>query len=396
MIAALDDLVVTEPGFFLRDDYYDTLAWLRATAPAHRLRDGMWLISRYEDIRAISRQPDLFSSRHGAIINDPLRAAEPNDEAGSLIHLDPPIHADYRKVLNRRFTPRSVGSYEAAIRAEADRAFSGLSVGDEIDAVEQIASPVPVAVIAELLGISDGDRSDFRRWSEAIIEISDNPGDASVAAAAAELFVFLDEHVRARAAQPAEDLISTILGVEVGGAPMTHEQVMMFCLTLLVAGNETTRSLLSGAIEVLADHPDQRAALAEDPALLPNAIEECLRWVTPIQSFCRTTTQPVEVGGAAIPVGAYLVMLYASGNRDETVFGPTANQFDITRPVSPAHVAFGFGEHLCLGASLARLEAKIVLEQLLRRFPNYEVTGEPTHVRSTLTRSIATLPVRLG
>lgn len=392
---ALVDLDITVPGFFLRDDYHEALAWLRAHSPAHRLADGSWLITTYEDIRAISRQPARFSSRRGALVNDPLRGRKPNDASGSLLHLDPPIHADYRALLNRRFTPRAVGGMEGVVRAAVDEVLDRLAVGDAIDAVAEICSPVPVVVIAELLGIADGDRADFRRWSDAVIEVADHPDDPVIAAATAELFAFLDAHVRSRVEHPRDDLISVLVDAEVGGAPMTHAQVMMFCLTLLVAGNETTRSLLSGAMEALAEHPDQRAALAADPSLLAGAVEECLRWVTPIQAFCRTTTEDVELGGCPIPADAYLVMLYASGNRDESVFGPTADRFDVTRPANPAHVAFGFGEHLCLGAALARLEARIVLEQVLARFPRYEVTGPGVVTPSTLTRTLATLPVVL-
>jgi cytochrome P450 len=393
---ALDALDITEPGFFLRDDYHETLAWLRAHEPVHPLADGSWLMSAYDDIRAVSSQPARFSSRHGALVNDPLRGGEPDDDSGSLLHLDPPIHADYRKLLNRRFTPRAVGSMEDTVRSTVGLVLDDLAIGDEIDAVERIAAPIPVVVIAELLGIGDGDRDDFRRWSDAVIEISDRPDDPVVARAAAELFGFLDAHVRARASAPGDDLISMLVGAEVGGRPLTHAQVMMFCLTLLVAGNETTRSLLSGGMLALAEHPEQRAALAADHARLGGAVEECLRWVTPIQAFCRTTTEAVELRGRTVPPDAYLVLLYASGNRDEAVFGPTAATFDIARPVSPTHVAFGFGEHLCLGASLARLEARIVFEQLLRRFPNYEISAAPAYVPSTLTRSIDTLPVVLG
>jgi cytochrome P450 len=393
--AILDDLDITKAGFFLRDDYDAALQWLRANAPVHPLPDGSYLVSRYEDIRAISRQPALFSSRHGALVNDPLRGREPNDASGSLLHLDPPLHAEYRTLLNRRFTPRAAGLLEPAVRATVDEVLDRLSPGDEVDLIAQLAAPIPVAVIAELLGVADGDRSDFRRWSDAVIEISDRPGDEQARADAAELFAFLDAHVQERAAHPTDDLISVLVGAEVGGAPLTSAQALMFCLTLLVAGNETTRSLLSGGLVALAEHPDQRAALVADESLLVGAVEECLRWVTPIQAFCRTTTDEVEVGGRAIPKDSYLVMLYASGNRDETVFGPTADRFDVSRPANPAHLAFGFGEHLCLGASLARLEARVVFEQVLHRFPTYEVLGDPVFVPSTLTRSIGSVPVRL-
>jgi len=390
----LQDLEITTPGFFLRDDYYDVLAWLREHAPLHPAGDRTWLVSRYDDIREISRRPDVFSSRYGALVNDPLRSSSPNDDAGSILHLDPPLHASYRKLLNREFTPRAAAHLEPAIVAATEAAFVALPAGEEIDFVEHVAAPIPVTVIAELLGISDGDRSDFRRWSDAIMEITDDPSPAAQATSA-ELFAFLDTHVSQRFSAPGDDLLSLLATSSVDGRRLTHTQVLMFALTLLVAGNETTRSLLSGAACELAAHPDQRAALAADPGGLTDAVEECVRWVTPIQAFCRTATQPVEVAGGAVAEGDYLVLLYASGNRDAAAFGPTADEFDVTRPPTPAHVAFGFGEHLCLGAALARLEGRVVLGELLRRFPRYEVTGEPEYVPSTLTRNIASLAVRL-
>ena len=392
---ALADLDVEQAGFYLRDDYYELCAWLRAHQPVHRSANGMWLVSTYDDIREISRRPDAFTSRRGALINDPLRLVEPNDDAGSLLHLDPPLHADYRKLLNREFTPRAVSKMEDAIRRTVTAAFDALSGDETIDFVERVALPIPVAVVADLLGMGGHDMAEFRRWSDATIEVTDNPTE-EVLASITEFFLFLDEHVRRRFESPGDDLLSLLATAHVGDQPLTPEQVQMFCLTLVVAGNETTRSLLSGSALALAEHPEQRAQLALEPALLPGAVEECLRWVTPIQAFCRTATATTEIGGVTVDAGDYLVMLYASGNRDESVFGPTADRFDITRPPTPAHVAFGFGEHLCLGASLARLEARIVLEELLRRHPNYEIVGEPEYVPSTLTRSLARLPVVMG
>jgi cytochrome P450 len=398
--AALAGLDITEPGFFLRPDYWDALAWLRAESPVHDLGDGHVLVTRHDDIRAVSRRPDRFSSRHGALVNDPLRRSGPDDDAGSLLHLDPPRHAEHRALLNRRFTPRAVEGFAAGIRARTVEVLDALAdeaaSGAEVDLVARLAAPVPVAVIADLLAVPVADRAQFRRWSDAVIDISDRPDDPAVAAAAAELFAFLDAHVRGRARAPGDDLASQLAASQVGGRGLTHDQVVMFCVTLLVAGNETTRSLVSGAIDVLAAHPDQRAALAADRGLTPGAVEESLRWVTPIQAFCRTVTAPTEVGGTPVAAGAYLVLLYASGNRDEAAFGPTAGSFDITRPASPAHVAFGFGEHLCLGAALARLEARVVLDELLARHPRYVVTGPPVYTPSTLTRSIAVLPVVLA
>ncbi len=388
-------LDITRPGFFGRDDYHDVLTWLRANAPAFPLADGSWLLSAYDDIRAVSHQTDRFTSRRGALVNDPLRGTEPNDAAGSLLHLDPPLHAEYRKLLNRRFTPRAAALLEPAVRATVDEVLDGLEGESDIEAVDRLAAPIPVAVIAELLGVAGPDRAQFRRWSDAVIEVSDHPDDEALVSAAGELFAYLDAHVRERMAHPTDDLISALVEAEVAGAPLTRSQVLLFCVTLLVAGNETTRSLLSGGLLALADHPDQRRAVATGEVALGDAVEECLRWVTPIQAFCRTTNQPVVLGGRSIPAQAYVVMLYASANRDETVFGPTADRFDVTRQTTPGHLAFGFGEHLCLGASLARLEAEVVFEQVLQRFPTYQVTGPTSHVPSTLTRSLATLPICL-
>jgi cytochrome P450 len=397
--AGLADLDIEASGFYLRPDYYELLAWLRARDPIHRLASGLVLVSRYEDIREISRDPGRFSSRRGALVNDPLRAVEPNDEAGSLLHLDPPLHADYRKLLNREFTPRAVARMEDTVRRIVTEAFDALSAGEAADLVEAVALPIPVRVIAELIGMAHHDLADVRRWSDATIAVMDDPSE-QVMVDVVEFSGVLAEHVRERfeaasAGQPIDDLIGLLAASQVGDTPLTPAQVEMFCMTLMVAGNETTRSLISGAALALAEHPDQRAALARDPRLVPDAVEECLRWVTPIQAFCRTATQDVELAGTRVREGDYLVLLYASGNRDETVFGPTAARFDVSRPPTPAHVAFGFGEHLCLGAALARLEARLVLEELLARFPDYEIAGEPTYTPSTLTRSLAALPVIL-
>ena len=169
----------------------------------------------------------------------------------------------------------------------------------------------------------------------------------------------------------------------------------MFLLTLLVAGNETTRTLLSGSVLTLHEHPDQRAILVADLALVPQAVEECLRWVTPVQAFCRTATEDTVVAGTAIAEGDYVCMLYASANRDERIFGDDAGVFDVRRPVNPVHLAFGFGEHVCLGASLARMESRIFLEELLRRYPDYAVAGTAERVVSTTVAGIASLPVVL-
>ncbi len=380
------------PGAFLTADYFARLAELRQAGPLHQLDDDVFLVPRYAEVRAISRDPQTFCSSRGVLVNDPLRSA-PADMSGSVLHTDPPEHAEWRKLVNREFTPRGVAHFEPRVRELAVAVLDAAPVGEEFDAVGGLTAPFPVQVIAELLGVGDADRDDFRRWSDAMIEAPDSD-DPEVLTRAGELWRFLDEHLRDRVAHPRDDLTSMLMHAEFGGRPLTHAEARMFCLSLLVAGNETTRHLLSGTFLALWQHPDQRAALAADPAGVPAAVEECLRWVTPIQAFGRTSTRATEVGGVPLPADAFVVMLYASANRDETAFGPTADRFDVTRPVDPPHLAFGFGEHLCLGAALARMEARIFLDELLARTPHWEVTGDPEWAPSTLVRGMRSLPIR--
>ena len=372
------------------------LARLRAEDPVHQCAPGFWAVSRYDDIRNLSRDPGRFCSGRGALVNDPLRATEAATGGGrSILHMDPPEHAAFRGLVNRRFTPRAMAGLADFIRTSASTLLDGVEPQDEIDFVAQLAAPFPLTVIAELLGIDEADRDDFRGWSDAAIESPDLPPDETMAALG-QLSGFIVEHIRSTRAHPGQDLVSLLVDSEVGGCPLSKEELFMFLLTLLVAGNETTRTLLSGTAVVLHEHPDQRAALASDASLVPGGVEECLRWVTPVHAFCRTATEDVVVADTQINEGDYLCMLYASGNRDERIFGEDASAFDVRRPANPMHLAFGFGEHVCLGASLARLEARIFVEELLGRFPAYAVTGAAERVRSTTVAGIRSLPVVLA
>ena len=385
-------------GFFTRPDYFEVLRRLRAGSPVHPYAPGAWAVARYADVREVSRDPERFCSSRGVLMNDPLRQGA--ELPGSILHMDPPRHAAWRKVGSRWFTPRSVAMLEAQVRAVTSSALDGLAAGDQIDLVGSVSAPIPVLVIAELLGVGDADRADLRRWSDACIEGSDEDDTAAAEAdmaAVGELLGFLNDHVASRRATPRDDLLSALAEAEVEGRPLDDAEVVMYCMSLLVAGNETSRHLISGSVAALSEHPDQRSVLVgADEGALAVAVEECLRWVTPIQAFAWTATVDTELGGRHIGAGDWLVLLYASANRDEDVFGPDADRFLVERPPNPAHLAFGFGEHLCLGASLARLEARVFLDEFLRRFPAAEVSGEPTWTRSTLVRGHSTLPVVLA
>jgi cytochrome P450 len=380
------------PGYNLRPDYYELLADLRRNAPVHEFAPGMVAITRYDDIREISRDPGRFCSSMGALVNDPTRTRERPVKAASILHMDPPDHVGFRKLVNREFTPRAIASLEPRIRELARGALDRTPESGEFDFVDLVAAPFPLMVIAELLGIPDGDRPDFRRWSDATIEATDKP-PSETAAAMGELFAYLMHHVEAKQANPGDDVVSLLVRAEVDGRSLDPDELLIFLVTLLVAGNETTRTLISGGTLALYEHADQRARLAADPALIGSAVEECLRWVTPIQAFARTVTDDTVIRGVEVKKLDYLVMLYASGNRDEAAFGPTAGEFDVTRDLNPPHLAFGFGEHLCLGAALARMEARILFEEMLARHPNYALVGEPKWVTSSLVRGMETMPL---
>lgn len=390
------DIDPAVPGFFLRPDYYDVLARLRADPGFFETRPGVRLVARYDDIREISRDPVRFCSGRGVLVNDPIREGIAIE--GSILHTDPPRHGEYRRLLNREFTPRAVGGMESRIRARTHALLDVIPTDTDVDLVDVLAAPLPVTVIADVLGVPEEDRSEFRRWSDAMIVASDGRADmpADDAVAIGELADFLGELAEAKRADPGDDVVSLLVEREIGGAPLSPGELLTFNMSLLVAGNETTRHLISGGFLALADHPDQRRRLAADPSLMPGAIEEFLRWVTPIQQFARTVVDDTTVGGEPVSAGEYLVMLYASGNRDEAAFGPTASQFDTLRPLSPPNLAFGFGEHLCLGAALARLEARIVFEEVLDRFADFALTGPPTYLPSSLVRGPASVPIRFS
>ena len=386
---------LTEPGFFLRFDYFDVLRFLRHHQPLHRTADGLLAVTRYEDIRSISRDPARFVSGRGVLVNDPLRdPAGTGRNTWSILHLDPPLHSAYRSLVNRQFTPRAVATLADRIREVVTGVLDTVPTGTAVEFVDEVAAPIPITVIAEMFGVPDADRALFRRWSDAVIESTDRtPGDQADDLAA--MATFLMEHVNSPQTE-SNDLLTLLKGTALEGRPLSQAEIMGFCMTLLVAGNETTRTLISGGVEALARHPDQQAVLAGDPSLIPAGVEEMLRWVTPIQAFGRTATVDVEMAGTTVEAGEFVVMLYASANRDEEVFGPTADRFVVTRPSLPTHLAFGFGEHVCIGASLARLEARIFFEELLARFPAFELSGEPDYTRSTLVRGARALPVVLS
>ena len=374
---------------FYCSDPYDAYAWLRRHAPVWwDEANGFWVVAKHADLTFVSTHPELFCSSEG------YRPNVPGDP--SLISLDPPRHTQMRRLINKGFTPRMVAQLEPHVRDIVTRTLDAVAARGACDFVEDVAVPLPMLVIADLLGYPQEDWRRLQHWSDEM-----NIGDASQpldkVIAAYEAFCAYHEPIAAaKAANPGDDLISKLIQGEVDGERLDQDDVLRTALLLLVGGNETTRNTIAGAVLALSQHPEQQRRLVADPSLLPTAMEEFLRWVTPIMNFRRTATRDLELRGAHIKAGDQVIMLHGSANRDEEVF-PDADVFDVGRDPNP-HLAFGVGTHFCLGANLARLEIRVMFEELLRRFPDLHVPAGAEVVRypSTFIRGWSSMPVELG
>jgi cytochrome P450 len=365
-------------------DPYAAYAELREADPVSR-QEGFnsWTVSRYDDVAYVLKNPGLFSSSAIGlqITGKPTR---------SIINTDPPEHTLMRNLVNRAFTPKMVADMEPRIREITRGLLDRVVPSGEMDLVEDLAIPLPVTVIAELLGVDPGRREEFKRWSDAMISQSSDPSSGA-GLNFDEFAGYFEQVIAERRREPRNDLISAVVAAEEGDLKLTGDEVLAFVGLLLIAGNETTTNLISNAMLALFDHPDQLAAVHADPALIPNMIEEALRYDSPVQFLLRTATQDVEVGGARIPKGAGVIPMYASANRDERKF-PAADRFDITRNAS-GHLAFGLGVHFCLGAPLARLEARVAFEELFARTATLSRRGEVERLTSLFLRGLRHLPV---
>ncbi len=382
---------LTDPRFYAGDPH-PRFARLRAEAPvAWNDELGFWAVTRHADLLAVSRDPVTFCSGQGILLRD--IGAELPETPGALLYVDPPDHTRYRKLVQPAFSPSRTRAMEAPIRQRFRDRLDQLPVGEPIDIVPELAVPVPLFVIADLLGVPESDWPSFQRWTDALIALATEESEEYFAIAGEMAVYFLDV-IAQRREDPQDDLVSFLATVEVDGDRLDDGELMMFCGQLLVAGNETTRNLLSGTVTALAEHADQWERLVADPDIHATAVEELLRWTTPVTGFCRTATVDAEVGGQAVAAGEALLLLYAAANRDETVFGPTAGVLDLTRDPNP-QVAFGFGTHFCIGAALARLEGRIALEELTARYRRIELAGPVQRLESTVISGTTSAPVVL-
>ncbi len=388
-----------DPEFYLSDPHAifkrlraeDPLAWYEA--------GKFWCATKHADVKEISVNPGLFSSEQGtqifeiALRRDRGQLENTEKMATALIQMDPPRHNQHRKLLIQGFTPRVIRGLEPRIREITRQSLAAIAPGETKDFVEHVAIPLPMLVIAELLGVPGEHRGRFRVWSDVMIEAGGGGVNPKILATIGEIFDYFEEHIEDRRTSPRDDIISTLLTAEVDGEKLAKGDLLMFCMVLLVAGNETTRNLISGGALALLEHPDQRQRLVEEPTLIPNAVEEMLRWVTPVMNFVRCATADTELRGHKIAKGDYVALFYGSANRDEEVFGDDADAFDIGRKNASQHLALGHGEHLCMGASLARLEARVMFEELLARFPNFKLAGPVQRLPSILINGIVEMPV---
>ncbi|WP_407688935.1 cytochrome P450 [Mycobacterium sp. HUMS_1102779] len=393
MQTTLPASLLHSPDFYAGDPY-PAYRELRATNPVcWNDVTNFWALLKYEDIRFVSGNPALFTSTKGITIPDP-HMANPVQE-GNLIFTDPPRHRQLRKLINSGFTRRRVAVLEPKIREIVRGILDPLQPDSVHEFAEEIAAPLPTRMIAELIGAPPDDWEQFRAWSDAATGTADPEIELDSMVALGQLYEYFQKLVASRRAAPRDDLLSVLAGAEIDGHRLTDEDLLNFAFLLLVAGNETTRNLIALGMCALIAHPDQCRLLAGDPTLIPGAVEEMLRFNSPVVHMARTATADVGIRGRHIAAGDVVVMLYGSANRDEDIFGPDAEQFKVTRNPNP-HIAFGCGEHSCVGAQLARLEARVLFEELLLRFPRLELVGEVDRMRATMVPGVKCMPVRLG
>jgi cytochrome P450 len=391
----------------LMTDPFPVYAALRADHPVfYDEVDDLWVVSRYDDVLSVIRDPETYSSALGmgelmAMSNRSRRRRPPQftlDMAGMrvLIATDPPDHTKLRRLVSRAFTPRTIGALEPRVRAVCEAMVTDLleaAERGEADLVHQLASPFPVIVIAELLGIPADRRADFKRWSDGVVGSLSGAWDPDAAQQSGlEMFTFFADTVAERTARPADDLISLLaLHGRDGDDALSTPEIVMFCILLLIAGNETTTNLIGNALHALWAHPGEAAKLAADLTLVPSAVEESLRFAGPVQGLFRGTTRAAELAGVSLPERARVMVLFGSANRDERIW-PDAEQFLVDRNPTN-HLGLGWGIHHCLGAQLARLEARVAAETLLRRVRTLQPAGPAEPVESFILRGYRSIPV---
>jgi cytochrome P450 len=379
-------------GAYPAADPFPLFAQLRAKPTASWCDDpGFWAVSTMADVLAVATDTTTYCSSQGILL---MEIGTHYDTPPTMMHTDPPAHTAYRALVSPPLRKRVVEQMDASVRGRAAALVDALPLDQTVDVVAELAVPFPIQVIADLLGLGDADVPRLYEWSEAVIPGATDLSPERAGELALEMTVYLMEEAAKRRESPGDDLISTVALAELDGQRLDDAEVAMFLIQLLVAGNETTRNLVSGGLVAFAHQPEQWQRLRDDRSLIPSAAEELLRWTSPVSSFMRTATVDTTLGGADIAAGDHLLLLYGSADRDEAAFGPTADRLDVARTPNH-HVAFGFGAHFCLGAALARLEVQVLLGLLLDRIGSMEITGDIVPSPSTVIAGVKAAPMVL-
>ena len=400
------DIDLSDPATFVTGVPHEYFRMLREEAPVHWQEEceipvflpgpGYWALTRYDDVVFVSKSPEIFSSAEGTSSLNDLRPRERTMAREQLIQMDPPGHTDLRNLMNVQFKPRAVAMTETQIRKIVCETLDRLDGKSECDFVDAVSAPISLRVLTNFLGVPDKYTARFYRWTNSTMRYGE-PGVANLLRARfALLQIFAQAALlaRMRRKRPGDDPFSSLVNGKIEGKPLSRMMVQVNFFLLMVAGNETTRNALSGGIQALCEHPEQFERLRRDPALLPQAIEEMLRWVSPVMQFRRTAMRDTRIGDQKIRKGEKVVMYYGAANRDPRVF-ENPERFDITRKPNP-HVAFGVGTHFCMGSHIARLEMRVTLAEFLRRFPHVSLAGAPERLQSNFISGIKRLPVNLG
>ncbi len=378
-------------AYEMHEDPYPTYARLREEAPCyHNEEMGFWALSRFDDVLEGYRDWERFTSTRGVALEEVGTASAP-----SMIGMDPPIQTKLRKLIVRAFNPRRVGALEPRVRALTTRFLDDLIEEGECDLIARFAALLPSDVISTLLGAPAEDHRDLRLWTETLMHREDGVSTIPEAAnvASKQLLDYFGRLIVAKRDRPTDDLVSGLVAAELDGRRLDDREILGFCFLLISGGNETTEKLIANTVHQLARHPDQRARLVADPSRIPAAIEESLRFRSPTQYMVRATTRRVERHGRTIPANERVVLLIGAANHDPRRFDEPG-RFDVDRRITQ-HLAFGFGVHFCLGARLARLEARVAMEEILRRLPDYEVDEAGVSVvHAGNVAGLATLPIR--
>ncbi len=384
-----DEIRLLESGFYV-DRPLEHYEWMRANAPVYRDPVGeIWGVTLHEDIMHCSKDPGIFCSGKSS-------RPEEGTWIPSMINLDDPDHKRRRNLVNRGFTPRRVSDHAPLIRRVVTQLIDAVAEKGSCDFVRELAAPLPMAIIGTMLGVAEEDWDTLLQWSEDMLRGTDRSASPEVRSAAAQAggayAAYAMKVINDRRKESRSDLMGILVDSEIDGERLTDQEMIQESLLILIGGDETTRHVITGGMQALIENPDQRQKLIDDPTRIPTAVEEMLRWVTPIKNMNRTALEDAVLRDQKIREGDKVLLLYQSGNRDERVF-EEPKKFDVERSPND-HVAFGgYGTHFCLGAPLARLELRIMFEELLRRLPDMEIDGDLPLRPSNFIVGIEEMPV---